>query len=93
MCSSDLNDGNVNWGPYWHPAGKHLIYATSAHGHANYELYLMRDDGSHKTRVTYHEGADVLPVFSPDGAWLMWTAKRTADNTTQLFIAKFKLAQ
>jgi Tol biopolymer transport system component len=87
------NDGNVNWGPYWHPDGKHLIYATSAHGHANYELYMMRDDGSEKTRVTYKEGADVLPVFSPDGKWLMWTAKRTADNTTQLFIAKFKLAQ
>jgi Tol biopolymer transport system component len=87
------NDGNVNWGPYWHPGGKHLIYATSAHGHANYELYMMKDDGSEKTRVTYKEGADVLPVFSPDGKWLMWTAKRTADNTTQLFIAKFKLLQ
>lgn len=87
------NDGNVNWGPYWHPGGRRLIYATSAHGHANYELYLMRDDGSEKTRVTYKEGADVLPVFSPDGKWLMWTAKRTSDNTTQLFIAKFKLPQ
>lgn len=86
------NDNNVNWGPYWHPGGKHLIYATSAHGHANYELYLMRDDGSQKTRVTYKEGADVLPVFSPDGKYLMWTAKRTQDNTTQLFIARFKLA-
>ena len=51
----------------------------------------MRDDGSQKTRVTYKEGADVLPVFSPDGKYLMWTTKRTPDNTTQLFIAKFKL--
>ena len=41
------DDVNVNWGPYWHPDGKHLIYATSKHGHTNYELYLMRDDGSH----------------------------------------------
>lgn len=85
------NDANVNWGPYWHPDGHHLIYATSAHGHANYELYLMRDDGSQKTRVTYKEGPDVLPVFSPDGKYLMWTTKRTSDNTTQLFIAKFKM--
>src|SRR5207249_2487665 len=42
-------DQNVNWGPYWHPDGKHVIYATSAHGHQNYELYLMRRDGSRKT--------------------------------------------
>ena len=23
------HDGNVNWGPFWHPDGKHIIYATS----------------------------------------------------------------
>ncbi len=85
------NDNNVNWGPYWHPGGKHIVYATSAHGHHNYELYLMRDDGSQPTRVTYANGADVLPTFSPDGKWLMWTSKRTADGTTQVFAARFKL--
>jgi len=86
------DDANVNWGPYWHPAGKHIIYATSAHGHANYELYLMNDDGTNKTRITYKEGPDVLPVFSPDGQYLMWTTRRTADNTTQLFLARFTFA-
>lgn len=83
------NDDNVNWGPYWHPGGKHIVYATSAHGHHNYELYLMRDDGGEPTRITYAPGADVLPVFSPDGKWLMWTGKRTPDGTTQVFAARF----
>ena len=82
-------DGNVNWGPYWHPDGRHIIYATSAHGHQNYELYLMRSDGSRKTRITFTEGFDGLPVFSPDGKWLMWSGKRAADRTTQVFIARF----
>lgn len=85
------DDANVNWGPYWHPGGRHIVYATSAHGHQNYELYLMRDDGSGKTRITHREGADVLPVFSPDGKWLMWTSKRTADGTTQVFAARFTM--
>ncbi len=80
---------NVNWGPYWHPDGKHIIYATSAHGHQNYELYLMRAGGSRKTRITFTEGFDGLPVFSPDGKFLMWSSKRTADRTTQVFIARF----
>ena len=84
-------DRNVNWGPYWHPDGKHIIYATSAHGHQNYELYLMRADGSRKTRVTFTEGFDGLPVFSPDGRRLMWSSKRTADATTQVFIARFAM--
>ena len=85
------DDANVNWGPYWHPDGKHIIYATSKHGHTNYELYLMHDDGSHQTRITYSPGADVLPVFSPDGKYLMWTSKRSKDQTSQVFIAKFEM--
>jgi Tol biopolymer transport system component len=83
------NDQNVNWGPYWHPDGHHLIFATSRHGHQNYELYAIRDDGSHATRITYCDRFDGLPVFSPDGNYLMWSSKRTADNTTQLFLARF----
>ena len=83
------DDANVNWGPFWHPGGRHIIYATSAHGHQNYELYWMRDDGSGKTRVTFRQGFDGLPAFSSDGKWLMWSGKRTKDNTTQVFVARF----
>ncbi len=85
------NDGHVNWGPYWHPNGRHVIYASSALGHSNYELFLMRDDGKHKLRITFAPGADILPVFSPDGKYLMWTSQRTTDKTSQLFIARFKM--
>ena len=87
------NDVNVNWGPYWHPDGRHIIYATSKHGHTNYELYLIRADGSHPHRITYSPGADVLPVFSPDGKYLMWTSKRSKDQTSQVFVAKFMLPE
>ncbi|HEX4795141.1 MAG TPA: hypothetical protein VH370_15205 [Humisphaera sp.] len=83
------HDVNVNWCPFWHPDGKHLIYATSKEGHANYELFAMHDDGSHETRITYTPGPDILPVFSPDGQYMMWTCKRSPDNTTQIFVAKF----
>jgi Tol biopolymer transport system component len=83
------DDANVNWGPYFHPDGKHIVYATSAHGHTNYEIYAMRDDGSHKTRITFREGFDGLPVFSSDGKHLMWTSKRSPDNTSQIFVARF----
>lgn len=84
-------DAHVNWGPYWHPGGRHIVYATSRHGHANYELYLMRADGSRKTRLTMRDGADVLPVVSPDGRWLLWSSRRSDDGTTQVFAAPFRL--
>jgi Tol biopolymer transport system component len=87
------DDANVNWGPYWHPGGRHVIYATSIHGHANYELYLARVDGKRRCRITFTDGADVLPVFSPDGKLLLWTSKRTSDKTTQLFLADFEMPE
>jgi Tol biopolymer transport system component len=84
------NDANVDWGPFWHPDGKHIIYATSKWGHHNYELMLMRDDGTHKTRITFKEGPDLLPAFSRDGKYLMWCSRRSADSTPQIFLAKWK---
>jgi Tol biopolymer transport system component len=82
----------VNWGPYYHPDGEFFVYSTSIHGHQNYEVYMQSLKTGAMTRLTYVEGFDGLPVFSPDGRKLMWTSKgRTADNTSQLFIADFSL--
>jgi TolB protein len=82
----------VNWGPFFYLDNRHIIYSTSLHGHQNYELYLIDAETGSQERVTYREGFDALPVFSPDGKRLMWTSKgRTADNTSQLFIADFSL--
>jgi tricorn protease-like protein len=50
----------------------------------------MRVDGSHKVRITFSDGFDGLPAFSPDGKYLMWSSKRSADHTTQVFLARFK---
>jgi TolB protein len=86
------NNDFVNWGPYFHPDNRHIIYATSRHGHQNYELYLMDVETGAPERITYTEGFDGLPVFSPDGRRLMWTSSgRTADRTSQLFLADFTL--
>ena len=83
---------DVNWGPYFYKDSRHLIYATSRQGHQNYELYLMDADTGSDERITFRDGFDGLPAFSPDGSQLLWTSKgRTADNTSQLFIADFSL--
>ena len=43
-------------------------------------------------RITYQEGFDGLPAFSPDGQRLMWTSSgRTPDRKSQLFLADFTL--
>jgi TolB protein len=52
----------------------------------------MDVDNGKEERITYHEGFDGLPVFSPDGKRLMWTSSgRDTDKKSQLFIADFSL--
>ncbi len=98
------HSNGVNWGPYWHPTEPYIIWSGADHSdptkRPNYDLWLMRYDVSDGTfrggtpqRVTDFSGADVLPVFSPDGKQLMWTSTRTDTHTSQLFIAGFKLPE
>jgi Tol biopolymer transport system component len=80
----------VNWGPFFYPDSRHIVYSTSIHGHQNYEIYWMDTATGHEERITYQPGFDALPVFSKDGKRMLWTSKgRSADNTSQLFIADF----
>lgn len=78
---------HVNWGPFWHPSGAFLMYATSEVGHTNYEVFaievppasdiaLRSPSDLKRTRVTNADGFDGLPVFDPTGRWMMWTSQR-----------------
>ncbi len=84
----------VFWAPYWHRDGKHIIYTAADHGvpgRPNYDLYWRQVDGDAKetrpVRLTFFPGADILPVFSPDGRRVLWTSTR--DGSSQLWVADF----
>ena len=92
----------VRWAPYWHPTRPWLIWTGADHSdptkRPNYDLWLVRyaaDEHGFRTgqplRLTDHPGADVLPVFSPDGKLLMWTASRDGAGgrrpSSQLYVS------
>lgn len=84
------NDHWVYWAPYWYKDGQHIIYTAADHsvmGRPNYDLYWMNIEQRKPVRITYAPGADVLPVFSPDGKKVMWTSSR--DGSSQLYVADF----
>jgi Tol biopolymer transport system component len=86
------NEPVLNWCPFWHPSGKWLMFtkADVKKGRdANFDLYLLRDDGSEMHRVTWDKAFDGLPVFSPDGRYIMWTSRRGGLGAPQIFIAEF----
>lgn len=87
---------HVNWCPYFHPNGKYFIWSGADYttGRGTFHLFTMeltypagKLTGGKVTQITDSDRTDVLPVFSPDGRQLMWTSTRTADNSSQLFIA------
>ena len=100
VYSMDLNGGDVkrltnigamSWAPFFHPSGDYLIFTTNKHGFGNFELYLVRADGTGEpVRVTDTDGFDGLPVFLPDGKRLSWTSTRTATKQSQIFMADWE---
>ena len=96
---------SVHWAPYWHPTKPWLIWTGADHSdptvRPNYDLWLAEYSADQSSiqcgnplRLTDHPGADVLPVFSPDGKLLMWTASREAEAgakpTSQLYVSTIK---
>ena len=99
------DNAHVNWCPFWHPNGRHIVYGTSEMGHRNYEVFIvdavsdLEADppslryGTARRRVTEADGADVLPVFDSTGRLMMWTGQRDAGRTSQLWIAPFLMPE
>lgn len=83
----------MSWAPFYHPSGKYVLFASNKLGFANFEIYMVDAAGERQpVRVTYTDGFDGLPAFSPDGTKLCWTSNRTRDKKAQLFIANWNHA-
>jgi Tol biopolymer transport system component len=78
----------MNWCPFPYPDGKAVIYAGGL-GRGNFQLFFLKTDGStREVRITWNEGFDGLPSFSPDGKKVVWTSTR-AGKTSEVFTADF----
>ena len=86
--------GVLSWAPMFHPSGDYIVFATNLQGFGNFELYMVDAEGrGEPVRVTDTAGFDGLPAFSPDGTRLTWTSGRTADKSSQIFIAEWNDAE
>lgn len=80
----------MSWAPYPHPSGKYIVFTSNKLGFENFELFIVDTAGTHEpVRVSFTDGFDGLPVFSPDGQKICWTSNRTADKQSQLFLANW----
>jgi len=66
----NLNVKGIN--PKWSPDGQFITYASDVSG--NFEIYIMRADGSDRVPLTTREAVDVEPAWAPDGRYVVFTS-------------------
>lgn len=77
----------MSWAPFYHPSGDYIIFASNVLGHHNFELFVVDTNGKNKPiRVSFLDGFDGLPVFTPDGQKLTWSRK-LSDSDSQIMIS------
>jgi Tol biopolymer transport system component len=85
------NNGKANFGPYFFPDGKRIIFASNMDDPRgrNFDLYKINTDGTGLERITFAEPFNGFPMFSPDGKKLVFASNRNAkkQGDTNVFIA------
>jgi Tol biopolymer transport system component len=70
-----LTDDGQSWNPGWSPDGSLIVFsAPSPEDEDNFDLWVMRPDGSHRRPLLDSGGNDYLPVWSPDGSRIQFTS-------------------
>jgi len=85
------HNGAANFGPYFFPDGKRIIFSSNhgTPGAREFDLWMIRDDGTGLEQVTFTPEFDGFPMFSPDGKRLIFASNRNAKvkGDTNLFVA------
>lgn len=85
------SNGAANFGPYFHPDGEHIIFASNMDDPRGrkFDLYLVSRLTKEIERVTYNETFDGFPMFSHDGRKLVFASNRNnkVRGETNIFIA------
>lgn len=88
------NNGAANFGPYFMPDGKRIIYSSNVLDPRGreFDIFIVNKDGTGEPeRITTAPAFDGFPIFSPDGKWIVWGSNRAnpEGRETNLFIAKW----
>ncbi len=85
------SNGAANFGPYFFPDGKRIIFASNLEDPKgrNFDLYMVGTDGKGFERITFNGTFDGFPMFTSDGKKLVFASNRNAkvQGETNIFIA------
>ena len=60
--------------PVWSPDKKYIVFQSNKFG--NWDIFIMKSDGSNWRRLTNHPADDVGPCFTKDGKKILFSSNR-----------------
>ncbi len=85
------DNGAANFGPYFHPDGKRVIFASNMHDPEgrNFDLFMVDVESKEIEQITYGAEFEGFPMFSHDGTKLVFASNRSGkvSGETNIFIA------
>lgn len=85
------NNGAANFGPYFFPDGKRVIFSSNMDDEAGreFDLYAVDVETQEIERITFTGDFDGFPMFNSDGSQLVFASNRGNElpRETNLFIA------
>jgi len=84
-------NSKANFGPYFHPDGKRVIFASNMNDERgrNFDLFMVDIETKQIEQITHYESFDGFPMFSHDGKTLVFASNRNGSvpGETNIFIA------
>lgn len=84
------NNGAANFGPYFFPDGKRIIFCSNLADPKgrNFDLWAVNIDGTGLEQITFNETFDGFPMFSMDGKKFVFCSNRfnAKQGETNIFI-------
>lgn len=85
------DNGKANFGPYFHPDGKHIIFCSNMDDERGrkFNLYMVNIETKEIEQITHNETFDGFPMFSHNGIKLVFASNRNnkVRGETNIFIA------
>ncbi len=85
--------GCASFGPFFHPSGEKIIFASNHPDPRGreFDLWMVDVDGGNLERITYSEGFDGFPMWAPDGETFVFGSNRhnTGPRDTNIFVTKW----
>ena len=85
------SNGAANFAPYFLPGGREILFSSNLDDpkRREFDLYLVREDGTGLTRVTFSPEFDGFPMLTRDGRRIVFASNRNGSQPreTNIFVA------